>query len=379
MSNKLIKPISVVKANSLKVEPKKIKQFPLVSASAMTSKPVQIEWLVENFLEQGSLNLLFGEPSSGKSLFALDWGFCIAANIDWNGYRTKQTDVIIIAGEGFSGIGRRLKALEHKYGIASPEKLFISQMPAQLLDEKNAELVASSIRAICPNPGLVIIDTLHRNMDGDENSSQDIATFINHIDHYLKPMGAAVLVVHHSGHNNKDRSRGSSSIRAAMDAEFSAKKSKTDIVLTCHKAKDFEAVEPLTFILKPIELEWLNSDGKPMTSVYLESIALIIGKNNKGFNAAKNVPILIGFDSAIEKYGIELTEEIKLNLNSFNIPTNSIQKIVSIKDWKKDVYETKNGEKSKDALRVEFDRHKNQLSDQSIIVVSDGYAWRVFK
>ena len=76
MSNKLIKPISVVKANSLKVEPKKIKQFPLVSASAMTSKPVQIEWLVENFLEQGSLNLLFGEPSSGKSLFALDWGFC---------------------------------------------------------------------------------------------------------------------------------------------------------------------------------------------------------------------------------------------------------------------------------------------------------------
>ena len=191
--------------------------FPLVSASTMTDKPVQIEWLVENIIEQGSLNLLFGEPGSGKSLFALGWGFCMTAGIDWHDYRTKQTDVVIIAGEGFAGMQRRLKALEGKYNMKAPASLFISQRPAQLLDEANAQLVANSIKAICPNPGLVIIDTLHRNMDGDENSSQDIGKFINHIDSFLKPLGAAVLVVHHSGHGNKDRSRGSSSIRAATN------------------------------------------------------------------------------------------------------------------------------------------------------------------
>jgi len=159
-------------------------KFPLVSAATMTETPVQIEWLVENILEQGSLNLLFGEPASGKSLFALDWGFCIAADMSWHGYRTKQTDVVIIAGEGFAGMQRRLKALEVKYSMKSPESLFISQQPAQLLDELNAQLVADSIKAICPNPGLVIIDTLHRNMDGDENSSQDIGKFINNLDMY---------------------------------------------------------------------------------------------------------------------------------------------------------------------------------------------------
>jgi len=99
--------------------------FPLVSASTMTDKPVQIEWLVENIIEQGSLNLLFGEPGSGKSLFALDWGFCMTAGIDWHDYRTKQTDVVIIAGEGFAGMQRRLKALEGKLHIlAQPEHPF---------------------------------------------------------------------------------------------------------------------------------------------------------------------------------------------------------------------------------------------------------------
>jgi RecA-family ATPase len=104
-----------LKNEVVKAEVKGKSLFPLVSASTMTDKPVQIEWLVENFLEQGSLNLLFGEPASGKSLFALDWAFCMTAGMDWHGYQTKQIDVVIIAGEGFAGMKRRLKALEGKY------------------------------------------------------------------------------------------------------------------------------------------------------------------------------------------------------------------------------------------------------------------------
>jgi transcriptional regulator with AAA-type ATPase domain len=76
--------------------------FPLVAASQLTEQPIQIEWLVENILEQGSLNLLFGEPGAGKSLFAVDWAFCMASGMNWHDYRTKQTDVVIVAGEGFA-------------------------------------------------------------------------------------------------------------------------------------------------------------------------------------------------------------------------------------------------------------------------------------
>lgn len=97
--------------------------FPLIPASALTINPIAIDWLVENIIERGSLNLLFGEPGAGKSLFALDWAFCMAAGIDWHGYRTKPVGVVVIAGEGFAGMARRLKALEAKHGKPSPDRL----------------------------------------------------------------------------------------------------------------------------------------------------------------------------------------------------------------------------------------------------------------
>jgi len=356
------------------------KSFPLVSASTMTDNPVQIEWLVENILEQGSLNLLFGEPASGKSLFALDWAFCMTAGMDWHDYRTKETDVVIIAGEGFAGMKRRLKALEVKYQMKAPEKLFISERPAQLQDEENAAFVADSIKAICPNPGLVIIDTLHRNMDGDENSSKDIGKFINNLDMHLKPLGAAILVVHHSGHGNKDRSRGSSSIRAAMDAEFSANKTDNSITLTCHKAKDFEALDPLQFTLKPTELGWFDEDDEPMTSVYLEYEGEATAKK-KGKLSAKDETVLASLDSAIVEYGIEPTTEIKLKFDGFNSPIGKMQKIVNIDHWREKAYPliVVTGNNPENAKRVAFNRCSGKLLSQGLIVKSDNYVWRVFE
>jgi RecA-family ATPase len=181
--------------------------FPLKSAATMTDELKPPVWLLKGFIEQGTLNLLFGEPGSYKSLFILDWAFCMAAGLNWCGLRTKQVDVVIICGEGFSGQQRRLKALEIKYGMKAPAGLFISEIPAQMLDSANVEWIAESIKATCPNVKLIAIDTLHRNMTGDENSSQDIGAFINNIDMYFKPLGAATLVCHHSGHGQKDRSR----------------------------------------------------------------------------------------------------------------------------------------------------------------------------
>ncbi|WP_239649623.1 AAA family ATPase [Methylocucumis oryzae] len=277
--------------------------FPLIKASELTATPIKINWLLESIIEQGSLNLLFGEPGAGKSLFALDWAFCMAAGMDWNDYRTKKTDVVIIAGEGFAGMARRLKALEVKYQQTVPEWLFISKRPADFMDAQNINWLADTIKATCPNAGLVIIDTLHRNMNGDENSSQDIGRFINNVDLYLKPLGAAALIVHHSGHGQKDRSRGSSSIRAAMDGEFSATKDGGAIVLTCHKAKDFEAFKPLQFNLKPIDLDWCDDDGEPLTSVYLEHGGEAKTNTKKRKLSARDDAILTSLSEAIVAHG----------------------------------------------------------------------------
>jgi len=357
--------------------------FPLIPASELTIKPVRINWLVEGIIERDSLNLLFGEPGAGKSLFALDWAFCMASGIDWHGYRAQQTDVVIVAGEGFAGLARRLKALEVKYSRKTPERLFISQRPAQLLDEKNAQWVADSIKALCPNPGLVIIDTLHRNMEGDENSSQDIAKFINNLDNYLKPLGAAVLVVHHSGHGQKDRSRGSSSIRAAMDGEFSAIKGEGGIVLSCHKAKDFEAFKPLQFSLKPTNLDWLDDDGEPMTSVYLEYVGDAKPSTKKCKLSARDDAILTSLTEAIDKHGIGPTAEIKEKFAGFTGLGADSRKIVHVDHWRELAYKTitveaDDGKKPK-AKQMAFKRAREKLHDDGYVVVHGDYAWRIFE
>lgn len=362
-------------------EPKKQPLFPLKSAAELTAKPTPLDWLVKNILEQGSLNLLFGEPGAGKSLFALDWGFCLAAGLSWNDHRTKQADVVIVAGEGYSGYQRRLKALEHKYKTKAPANLYISQRPAQMLDETNTRWLADTIKTICANPGLIIIDTLHRNMDGDENSSQDIGKFISNIDLYLKPLAVAVLVVHHSGHSTKERSRGSSSIRAAMDGEFSATKSENGIILACHKAKDFEAFKPLQFTLKVVELDWLDEDDKPMTSVFLDCQGEAKNSKKKQKLSARDDAILTSLNEAIATHGIEPTPEIKTKFSGFDCLVGKMRKIVHIDHWRELAYKTisidAEDKTNPNAKKQAFRRCRNVLLDNGLTVEHGDYAWRI--
>ncbi|AEF99449.1 AAA family ATPase [Methylomonas methanica] len=353
--------------------------FPLIPAHELTLNPVAIDWLIENIIERGSLNLLFGEPGAGKSLFALDWAFCMAAGVDWHGWRTKPVDVVVVAGEGHAGMGRRLKALESKYQMQAPDRLFISQRPANLIDATNAQWIADTIKATCPNPGLVIIDTLHRNMDGDENSSQDIGRFIANLDGFFKPLGAAVLVVHHSGHGQKDRSRGSSSIRAAMDGEFSATKDGGAIVLSCHKAKDFEAFKPMQFSLKPVDLEWCDDNGEPLTSVYLEYDGEAKSTTKKRKLSARDDAILTSLNAAIVSHGVEPTAEIKAKFSGFTSLTGKLQKIVNIEHWRELAYKAIVVDaNTEDAKRMAFKRCRDKLLNQALVVEYDNYAWRIF-
>jgi hypothetical protein len=350
--------------------------FPLIRADKLTAKPTPIDWLLEDILERNSLNLLFGEPGAGKSLFALDWAFCAAAGMEWHGHRTQQTDVVVIAGEGHAGLARRLKALEKKYDMTAPTGLFISKCPADFMDSQNIAVVAETIKATCPNPGLVIIDTLHRNMTGDENSSKDIGQFISNIDRLLRPLGAAVLIVHHSGHGPKDRSRGSSSIRAAMDGEFSATKTEKHIILTCHKSKDFDAPKPLMFDLTVTELGWQDSNGAPLTSVYLKYYGESLGDIKRKLSARDDA-ILTSLLDAIAEHGVEPTAEIKAKYSGFTGLMGMGRKIVHIDHWRDKAYKRIDAE-TPDAKRKAFNRCRKQLFNLGRVVDYDDYWWPIF-
>jgi hypothetical protein len=256
--------------------------FNFIPFTEMLNRDVKPDWLIKGFLDKGSLSLIFGESGSHKSFLALGMGLSIATGKNWQWYETGEpTPVFYIAGEGFAGISKRLKAWkihnlpEGDYGDIP---FYTSNMAAEFLNEDSAKAVTSAINELSNEhgaPGLVILDTLARNFGpGDENSTADMSAFISAIDRHLKePLRCSVLIVHHSGLSDKNRARGNYALKAALDNEFMVEMNGADRILTNTKSKDYEPPPSLVFTPKIIDLSTVDFDSEEsevITSCVLE-------------------------------------------------------------------------------------------------------------
>lgn len=73
---------------------------------------------------------------------------------------------------------------------------------------------------------LIVIDTVARNMVGDENSTEDMGEFVRAIDRVWNELGCFVLTVHHSGKDVARGLRGSSALGGASDANILVQRDK---------------------------------------------------------------------------------------------------------------------------------------------------------
>ena len=156
-------------------------KFPFIKAGDLKINPPK--WIVEDYLEENSLSVIFGDPGSGKTFIALSLAASVANGRPWYNQSVKQGSVFYIAGEGYSGISRRLAAWSKYHECPLDHApLFISERPAQFLDRANAILVAETINELAAKhgpPKLVVIDTLARNFgNGNENQTEDMSAFI---------------------------------------------------------------------------------------------------------------------------------------------------------------------------------------------------------
>jgi hypothetical protein len=247
--------------------------FKFVRADGLELK--EIHWLIEDYIEADSLAQVFGDPGSGKSFVAIDLACCVATGTAWHGHDVMQGAVFYIAGEGHNGLARRLKAWEIGTGASlDGAPLYKSQRAAMLYDASEAAIVAEAIESLAKEagkPSMIIIDTLARNMGGDENSTEDMNSFIAHLDLYFRQKwNCCVVIVHHSGAMDKDRSRGSTALRGAMDAEYKVEILPSGHVqLTGKKMKDAEIPKPLTFSLTQVDLPLYDKYMQPIKGAHL--------------------------------------------------------------------------------------------------------------
>lgn len=240
----------------------------------------EIKWVVDDYIEADSLAQVFGDPGGGKSFVAIDLACCVATGKPWHGHEVKQGSVFYIAGEGHNGLARRLKAWSLGNGTSLANvPLYKSHRAAQLYDATEAAVVAESIKQLSAEanciPSMIVIDTLARNHGGDENSTQDMNAFIQHLDVYLRqPWKCCVMVVHHSGVADKDRSRGSTALKGALDAEYKCQldSGTKTIAFESKKMKDAEMPNPKNFQITQVDLPINNKNGMPVKGAYLTAV-----------------------------------------------------------------------------------------------------------
>jgi len=246
----------------------------LVPAGELVRLPARVDWLVRGILERECLGLLFGDPAAGKSFVALSMAAAVATGTPWQGHRTTAGPVAYIAGEGHAGIARRLKAIEDHHGLSLDDApLFVSRRAVPMLDSLAVDALAGELASLSTHPAMIVIDTLARALaGGEENSAADVGLFVAACDRLKSRFKAAVLVVHHAGHGDKTRARGSSALRAAVDVEMGLarlQEAPDVLALTCSKAKDAEPFETLHFELRGVALPWADDEGEPIHSAVL--------------------------------------------------------------------------------------------------------------
>lgn len=238
------------------------------------------EELIESWLPEGGIHLLYAPKDCFKSFLAVDWFLSVAAGKAWNGFQAKQGPAIYIAGEGNRGLHRRFRAWCIRQQVefdALP--IAVSQWPMQALDEDNIAQWSEHIAEVEDHYGaparFVVVDTLATNFGpGDENAPTDMARFLAMLAiHIKRDPQTTILVVHHSGKDATRGARGGSSIEGNAEAVFTLERVKDcehAIELACKHIKDGERPPTMRLQARTVELGTTDHHGDPLTSLVLD-------------------------------------------------------------------------------------------------------------
>lgn len=229
-------------------------------------------FLVYGVLPSRGLAQFFGDPGCGKTPMALSLAVHVAGGRPtWFGHEIDQHGpVVYMIGEDRAGIRRRLQAELALHELTPELPLHVTKRPGDLSSPGDVRVWLEQIRELEESPKLLVVDTQSRNFGtGNENSSEDMAVFVNHVQLLADALGCLVLLVHHTGHQNKERGRGSMALFGALDACVRVtRRGRLSITATTTKAKNWSAPEPLRGRLHVSQVG-LDRKNRPVTAVAL--------------------------------------------------------------------------------------------------------------
>lgn len=180
----------------------------------------QPEWLCEPFLQRGQQITLYSEPKAGKTL--LTWDLCAGMSLGLPTLGraeagTGPLSILYIDKENteddvylkFQDMGYKDNVLENFHYYMFPDLAFLDSR------EGGMELYAL---AQYHHADLVVVDTVSRVVEGEENSNDTFHNFYKYSGLKLKAAGTALMRLDHSGKDVSKGMRGASSKTSDVDA-----------------------------------------------------------------------------------------------------------------------------------------------------------------
>jgi hypothetical protein len=339
-----------------------------------------VEWLIDNVLPKRAFCALYGPPGSYKSFVALDIAEAVATGRTWMGREVQAAGAVLyIAGEGFGGIGARIKACKmHNRTQAGAEIYVIRAAINMRSSAEDFDLLVASIKDLVEKTGvqfeLVQIDTLARAFGGgNENNSEDMGAFIHNAGRIQRMLGCAMMVLHHSGKDATKGLRGHSSLLGAVDTQLELMKIDATPnpsspiagsgILTISKQKDGQDGVKIGFEMVKVEIQGGTlgiSDAQISLAVRASDEALKQEMQQQAVQREGKPRKLYGNQAAAYE---SIHDAIKKNGHMTNVGEER-HKTVMLSEWREEFVKLKADSKSID---TDWYRGKKAMFEKKLV------------
>ena len=369
-------------------KPKPLKTIKIESWDTIQDEPV--EWLIEGVLPALSFAALYGPPGSFKSFHALHIAYCVATGRSWMGRPVKKSGAVLyLCGEGFGGIGARIKACKIHHQIEDGAPIYIVRHQLNLRSSQedfNALMLA--IVQLVEQTGvefcLAIVDTLARAFGGgNENSSEDMGAFITAMGKVQEFLNCALMVLHHCGKDAAKGLRGHSSLLGAVDTELELLRFDEQMkgVLTISKQKDGADNERFGFEMVEVEIRPAGQDAlglsDPVVSLAVqasdEATRMLSEKSSKKSKTSKKM-------TPNQRLALSSLETVVKEKGTPKFSDGQMRTAVNLDDWRAEFHAKKGVDKdSEGAFRKAWKDAKEWLQNEKMGGIRGELVWLQFK
>jgi hypothetical protein len=159
-------------------------------------------WLVDRWIPERSVGIIYGRFASGKSFIAFDLLLHLVYGMaEWHGAKLPGVPChgLLIAREGGSGFKRRVDAFKKHHGIADDtDRIVFMRSPVNFGEPVGFAELVEAIKATGKEFKAVVVDTVGRALPGEDMfDPKSITRFMEHLQQLGEIAQGVAIGIHH--------------------------------------------------------------------------------------------------------------------------------------------------------------------------------------